>query len=149
MNGALNEFWDWKAMRCHDSCKQSVAINILVAGLTDCTFCAGSICHERCPLRSARGGCAGPQALQKPHTQLHEHPEAGKQLSTCMQACLNLGRIHVLMMLFCAMPMSVPCSEGRVWEQIAEHRLPKAYDYHRTPAPFIQVRNWPLLHNTF
>ena len=23
--------------------------------------------------------------------------------------------------------------------QVAEHRLPKAFDYHKTPAPFIQV----------
>ena len=30
-------------------------------------------------------------------------------------------------------------SSGSVLVQVAEHRLPKAFDYHRTPAPFLQV----------
>lgn len=28
-----------------------------------------------------------------------------------------------------------------ILKQVAERRLPKAYDYHQMPAPFIQVRN--------
>ncbi len=35
----------------------------------------------------------------------------------------------------------IECSADIVRKlQVAEHRLPKSYDYHRTPAPFIQVR---------
>lgn len=33
-----------------------------------------------------------------------------------------------------------------ILKQVAEHRLPKLYEYHRTPAPFVQVRHLrPLL----
>lgn len=27
-----------------------------------------------------------------------------------------------------------------ILKQVAEHRLPKSFEYHKTPAPFIQVR---------
>jgi len=32
-----------------------------------------------------------------------------------------------------------------ILKQVAEHRLPKSYDYHKTPAPFIQVRLLKIL----
>ena len=32
-----------------------------------------------------------------------------------------------------------------ILKQIVEHRLPKAYDYHRVPAPFLQVKLLKIL----
>jgi AP-4 complex subunit epsilon-1 len=32
-----------------------------------------------------------------------------------------------------------------ILKQIAEHQLPKLYDYHRTPAPFIQIKILKIL----
>ncbi|GFH14152.1 adaptin_N domain-containing protein, partial [Haematococcus lacustris] len=63
----------------------------------------------------------------------HEGALAGLDTDKHLRTCLCDKDPGVMSAALCALH-----------DAVSEHRLPKAYDYHRFPAPFIQVMVWVL-----
>eukprot|EP00850_Spirogloea_muscicola_P017883 SM000158S02015 [mRNA] locus=s158:129318:134894:+ [translate_table: standard] len=56
-----------------------------------------------------------------------------------------LCALHDLIALDAGPYKNLTASFVSILKQVAEHRLPKLYDYHRTPAPFIQIKLLKIL----
>lgn len=128
----------------------------------------GPRCDERGAVRAVRLCQARPFALQEPHRLLHLDPQAGECRAHACWSCVWGGGRGLCPSSglpaqvgdgaslppcppFPALPLAARPTNRRAFAhhmhavlhctvlQVSEHRLPKTYDYHRFPAPFIQV----------
>ena len=60
----------------------------------------------------------------------------------------SLGLLHALVFDDPPVFKDLVPSLVSILKQISDHRLPRDFDYHRIPAPWIQVRYCPVLHST-
>ncbi|CAL8463047.1 g2581 [Coccomyxa elongata] len=85
----------------------------------------------------------------------HEGPLAGADLDKYYRQALCDKDPSVMSAALCALLEVVTVDPKpyknlipsfiSILKQVAEHRLPKSYDYHRTPAPFIQIKLLKIL----
>ncbi|KAK9907437.1 hypothetical protein WJX75_003646 [Coccomyxa subellipsoidea] len=85
----------------------------------------------------------------------HEGPLAGADLDKYYRQALCDKDPSVMSAALCALLEVVSVDPKpyknlipsfiSILKQVAEHRLPKAYDYHRTPAPFLQIKLLKIL----
>eukprot|EP00199_Chlamydomonas_sp_CCMP681_P000084 CAMPEP_0119112054 /NCGR_PEP_ID=MMETSP1180-20130426/38536_1 /TAXON_ID=3052 ORGANISM="Chlamydomonas cf sp, Strain CCMP681" /NCGR_SAMPLE_ID=MMETSP1180 /ASSEMBLY_ACC=CAM_ASM_000741 /LENGTH=978 /DNA_ID=CAMNT_0007099373 /DNA_START=53 /DNA_END=2989 /DNA_ORIENTATION=+ len=86
---------------------------------------------------------------------LHEGPLSGMDLDKHFRTMLCDKDPGVMSAALCALHdiikadskpyMNLIPSFTSILKQVAEHRLPKSYDYHRFPAPFIQIKLLKIL----
>eukprot|EP00850_Spirogloea_muscicola_P015675 SM000122S25782 [mRNA] locus=s122:233377:238941:- [translate_table: standard] len=84
---------------------------------------------------------------RSPSTVLHIVPKFRQVLCDKDPSVMSaaLCALHDLIALDAGPYKNLTASFVSILKQVAEHRLPKLYDYHRTPAPFIQIKLLKIL----
>jgi len=95
------------------------------------------------------------KAVMVLHRFLQIRPSLREELDKPLRKMLCDNDPSVMSAALCALHEVIRESPGpyknlvpsfvSILKQVAEHRLPKAYDYHKTPAPFIQIKLLKIL----
>jgi len=101
-----------------------------------------ALCALQVSLRERPRACIHVRALLLSHTcSAQQHPRKQRNHPTLrLPNTSTIATAQELASLDPAPYRSLIPSLTSILKQVAEHRLPKSYDYHRVPAPFIQVR---------